>query len=135
MTKRMSRGRSSEASARSPRSRERQVRYCAESHWRPIFPRQISSPAVLPKVAAKVKAWQVFFLADGTLVCGSGGSDGGFLIFWKADQDKEFHKLKLPNTARDMDLHPDGLHLATAHHDHHVRISKLTPKPAPAKKG
>ncbi len=78
--------------------------------------------------------WQVFYLADGTLVCGSGGSGGGYLIFWKPDSDAEFHKLKLPDTARDMHLHPDGLQLATAHYDRHVRITKLTPKPPAAKK-
>ena len=41
----------------------------------------------------------------------------------KPDQENEFFKLALPNTARDLDLHPDGLQLATAHHDGIVRIS------------
>ena len=27
-----------------------------------------------------------------------------------------------------MDLHPDGVHVATAHHDNHVRITRLTAK-------
>ena len=47
--------------------------------------------------------------------------------------DKEFFKLKLPNTARDLDLHPDGLQLATVHGDRQLRISRMTAKP-PAKK-
>jgi hypothetical protein len=29
--------------------------------------------------------------------------------------------LKLPNSARDMDLHPDGMRIATAHHDGKVQ--------------
>ena len=31
----------------------------------------------------------------------------------------------LPNLAREMDLHPDGVQVATAHYDKHVRITKL----------
>ena len=42
--------------------------------------------------------------------------------------EKEFHKLKLPDTIREMDLHPDGIQVATAHFDGHVRICKLAPK-------
>ena len=82
-------------------------------------------------VAAGVKgiAWQIAWLADGTLVAASGGSGGGYLIFWKLGADKEFHKLKLPNTARDFDLHPDGLQIATVHYDKKVRISRMTAKP------
>ncbi|MAG94827.1 MAG: hypothetical protein CMJ48_13950 [Planctomycetaceae bacterium] len=78
-------------------------------------------------VAEGVKgiAWQVEWLKDGSLVAASGGSGGGFLLFWRADQEKAYHKLKMPNTARDLDLHPDGLQIATAHHDRHVRISTI----------
>ncbi|MDP7274605.1 MAG: WD40 repeat domain-containing protein [Planctomycetaceae bacterium] len=79
-------------------------------------------------------AWQLAWLNDGTLAVASGGSGGGFLLFWRPDNDKEFHRLKLPDTARDMSLHPDGLQLATVHYDRHVRISKLTAKPAAKKK-
>ena len=78
-------------------------------------------------------AWQLAWLNDGTLAVASGGRGGGFLLFWRPDNDKEFHRLKLPDTARDMHLHADGLQLATVHYDRHLRISKLTPKP-PAKK-
>jgi len=80
--------------------------------------------------ALKGIAWRVHYLSDGTLVGASGGSGGGFLLFWKADQDKEFHKLKLPDTARGLDLHPDDLHLATVHYDKTVRISKMAAKAA-----
>ena len=53
----------------------------------------------------------------------SGGSTGGFLLFWKPDAEKDYFRFQLPNIARDMDLHPDGLQVATAHHDRHVRIT------------
>ena len=75
-------------------------------------------------------AWRVIFHADGPLIGVSGGSSGGFLLFWNADGEKEFHRFKLPNLARDMDLHPDGLQIATAHYDRQLRISRMTPKPA-----
>ncbi len=74
--------------------------------------------------------WRTLFHPDGFLVAASGGSGGGFLLFWNADADKEFHKLKLPNTARDVALHPDGIQLATTHHDRHLRISKMAAKPS-----
>ncbi|MCC6493575.1 MAG: WD40 repeat domain-containing protein [Pirellulales bacterium] len=70
--------------------------------------------------------WRVTFLADQTLAGASGGSSGGFLLFWKADQDKDFHRFGLPALARDMDLHPDGIRAATAHYDQKVRISALS---------
>lgn len=72
--------------------------------------------------------WRLVWLADGTLMGVSGGSTGGFLIFWKTDSEKPFHQFKLPNLARDMDLHPDGLQVATAHYDRQVRITRLAKK-------
>jgi hypothetical protein len=52
------------------------------------------------------------------------------LLFWKIDAEKDYHRFQLPNIARDMDLHVDGLQVATAHHDRNVRITRLAPKPA-----
>lgn len=72
--------------------------------------------------------WRLRWLADGSLMGVSGGSTGGFLLFWKPDADKDYFRFQLPNIARDMDLHPDGLQVATAHHDHHVRITRLAAK-------
>jgi WD40 repeat protein len=72
--------------------------------------------------------WRLRWLADGSLMGVSGGSTGGFLIFWKPDAEKDYFRFQLPNIARDMDLHPDGLQVATAHHDHHVRITRLAAK-------
>jgi WD40 repeat protein len=69
--------------------------------------------------------WTCSFLSDGTLVGVSGGSTGGFLIFWNAEAEKNIHRFQLPNIARDMSVHPDGLRIATAHHDSALRISAL----------
>jgi WD40 repeat protein len=74
--------------------------------------------------------WRLRWLADGSLMGVSGGSTGGFLLFWKPDAEKAYHKFQLPTLARDMDLHPDGLRVATAHSDKHVRITRLAAKPA-----
>jgi WD40 repeat protein len=70
------------------------------------------------------------WLADGTLMGSCGGTTGGFLLFWKPDAEKSFHRLGLPANVRDMDLHPDGIQVATAHVDKHLRITRLAAKPA-----
>jgi WD40 repeat protein len=72
--------------------------------------------------------WRSVFLGDGTLMASSGGSSGGFLLFWKPDAEKDYFRFGLPALARDMDLHPDGVRVATAHYDRHVRIIKLAAK-------
>lgn len=72
--------------------------------------------------------WRLKWLSDGSVMGVSGGGNGGFLIFWKPDADKDYHRFQLPNLARDMDLHPDGIQVATAHHDRHVRITRLAAK-------
>jgi WD40 repeat protein len=69
--------------------------------------------------------WATKYLADGTLVAGDGGGNGGYLFFFKPDADKDVHRFQLPNLLRDMDLHPDGIRVATAHHDRNVRVTKL----------
>jgi WD40 repeat protein len=69
--------------------------------------------------------WRSVFLDDETLMAACGGASGGFLLFWKPDEAKDFHRFQLPALARDMDRHPDGIRVATAHHDHHVRIVAL----------
>jgi WD40 repeat protein len=68
------------------------------------------------------------FHPSGFLIAASGGNAGGYLWFWKPDQANELFKLTLANTARDMDLHPDGMRIATAHHDGKVRLSFMGPK-------
>ncbi len=74
--------------------------------------------------------WRLSWLADGSLMGVSGGGSGGWLIFWKPETEKDFHRFQLPNLARDMDVHPDGISIATAHYDRNVRITKLSAKPA-----
>jgi WD40 repeat protein len=69
--------------------------------------------------------WRLRFLADGTLLGGCGGTSGGFLLFWKPGAAKDDHRFALPNIVRDMDLHLDGLRVATAHHDGTARITRL----------
>ncbi len=68
------------------------------------------------------------FHPAGFLIAAVGGNGGGHLFFWKPEQAGEFFKVGLPNTARDMDLHPDSLRIATAHHDGKVRVSTMTAK-------
>lgn len=53
---------------------------------------------------------------------------GGFLLFWKPDDDKAFHRFAYPVLVRDMDLHPDGIRVATAHYDRNIRIVSLSAK-------
>ena len=72
--------------------------------------------------------WSLRWLSDGTLMGVTGGGTGGLLLFWKPDADKDFHRFQLPSLARDMDLHPDGVQVITAHHDRHVRLIKLAAK-------
>ncbi len=69
--------------------------------------------------------WRLRFLADGSLVGVSGANSGGHLLFWKTGADKDYHRLTLPGTARDMDLHPDGLRVATAQADGSLPIIRL----------
>ncbi|MCA9059010.1 MAG: hypothetical protein KDA85_10940, partial [Planctomycetaceae bacterium] len=72
--------------------------------------------------------WRLRWLSDGTLMGVDGGGNGGWLLFWNSEQEKDFHRFQLPNIARDMDLHPDGIRVCTAHHDRNVRITRLEQK-------
>jgi hypothetical protein len=73
-------------------------------------------------------AWRVQHHPDGYWIGCSGGNGGGFLLFWNESQDGPFHQMALPNTAREMDLHPDGLRVAVANFDRRARIVRLTAK-------
>lgn len=81
-----------------------------------------------PVDGVKGIGWRTKFLSDGTEICGSGGGGGGYLTFFRASEDKPFHKLKLKDTIRDMALHPDGLQVATTHFDGHIRVCSMTAK-------
>ncbi len=69
--------------------------------------------------------WRNTFLGDGTLMAASGGGGGGYLLFWSGDSEKTTHQLKLKDTVRGLDVHPDQMHVATTHWDRHLRISRL----------
>lgn len=70
------------------------------------------------------------WLANGTLMGVSSGGSGCFILFWASDGDKDYFRIRLPALGRDMDLHSDGIQVATAHYDHAVRITRLAAKKA-----
>ncbi|MBX7166036.1 MAG: WD40 repeat domain-containing protein [Pirellulales bacterium] len=74
--------------------------------------------------------WNVAYHPDGYLIGALGGSAGGFLAFWRPEEEFEFHRLKLAASARDLALHPAGLLVATAEHDGVARIYELRKAPA-----
>ncbi len=73
------------------------------------------------------RLWALQFHPEGFLIGCLGGGKGQ-LVFWNEADEKPFHAFGLPNTARGMALHPDGLRVATTHHDSKLRITKLAPK-------
>src|SRR5262245_7052436 len=82
---------------------------------------------LVPKENFQGTAWGVGFHPAGW-VAGVGGGSGGVLWFWKPEQAQAFFTLKLPNNARDLDLHPDGRRLAIPFFDGAVRLYDLTAK-------
>jgi WD40 repeat protein len=82
----------------------------------------------LSKAKLQGVGWGVALHPAGFTVGISGGGAGGHLLFFKPGEANEFHTLNLGNTARDLDLHPDGLQLVTAHFDKNLRLVKLGPK-------
>lgn len=80
----------------------------------------------------RATGWAVHFHPQGFLIGAAGGGAGGFLMFWKEDGPQPFHQMKLPNTVRDMHLHPDHHRLAVAHYDGHLRIYNLWEAPPKA---
>jgi len=80
-----------------------------------------------PKEAFQGTAWGVAFHPSG-LVIGAGGGNGGALWFWTPEEPQAFFTLKLPNNARDLDLHSDGKRLAVACADGALRIYEMTAK-------
>ncbi len=96
-----------------------------------VFDWKAGSEKVLARPKADIKGvgWGVKFLPNGDYVQASGGTGGGHLWFYKPGEANEFATLNLKNTARGLDVSVDGLRVATAHHDGHVRITQLTPEP------
>lgn len=71
--------------------------------------------------------WGVGFHPAGYVV-GVGGGSGGALWYWKPEGPADVFTLKLPNNARDLDLHPDGKRLAIPFYDGAVRVYDLSKK-------
>ncbi len=82
------------------------------------------------KEDVKGVGWGLRFHPGGFIVLVAGGTGGGNLWFFKPGETNEFARFKLPNTARGLDLHADGLRVATTHHDGKLRITALHAKPA-----
>jgi WD40 repeat protein len=78
-------------------------------------------------VAADIRSviWRQIFLDEKTVMAVSGGTSGGLLHFWTPDEPQPVFQFKLPNLARDLDLHADGLQVATTHFDGHLRLTRL----------
>ncbi len=74
------------------------------------------------------KATGVFFHRQGFVLGSTSGHDGGHLLFWKLDAANEFFDLKLPDVVRGLDLHRDGMRLATSEPDGFVRLWQMTAK-------
>ncbi|HZV06020.1 MAG TPA: WD40 repeat domain-containing protein [Gemmataceae bacterium] len=77
-----------------------------------------------PKAPFQGTAWGVIVHPAG-FIAGVGGGNGGVLWFWKPDNAQDFFNLKLPNNARDLDLHRDGKRLAVAFFDGAVRTYSM----------
>ncbi len=73
------------------------------------------------------RVWALHCHAEGFLV-GCVGGQKGQLIFWNETEEKPFYVFALPNTARGMSVHSDGIQIATAHADSKLRITKLAAK-------
>ena len=87
-----------------------------------------------PKENFQGSVWGVRFHSSGEFLIGAGGGGAGAMWFWKPDDEKSFHDVKLPAVAYDLALHPDGLRLAVPLFDKTIRIYDLTPGLAVAAK-
>ncbi len=93
-------------------------------------PKGQSKPPATSRVAGKYSsdlkgvASRVVYVADDWLVGVTGGTSGGYLLFWHPGQEKPVVQFKLPDTARGMDVDSTGRLFATAHFDRHLRITR-----------
>ena len=79
-------------------------------------------------------AWGVRFHPAGFVIGAIADRNGkGELWFYRPEEEKAFHTLKLPSAARGLDLLSDHRRVAVAHADGHVRLYSMTAKP-PAEK-
>jgi hypothetical protein len=75
-------------------------------------------PPLYPEDGLRTFVNGVAFHPAGFLVAATGGLDQGVLFFWNPDspETKPFFRFKLPQSGWGMDLHPDYLQIAVAHH-------------------
>lgn len=73
--------------------------------------------------------WGLQFDPTGEFIVAAGGGGSGALWIWKLDQPKAVLDFKLPQTARGLCFHPDGLRVAVPLFDNTVRIYDLAPQP------
>lgn len=69
-------------------------------------------------------AWGAAVHEDDTIIAAHGGGNGN-LVFWKPGEAKAAHQFKLPQNGRDLDLHPNGVHVAVAGSNGHLWIAKM----------
>ncbi|GIW82044.1 MAG: hypothetical protein KatS3mg105_3851 [Gemmatales bacterium] len=81
--------------------------------------------SLVPSASFRGTAWGVEFHPEGFII-GVGGGQGGALWYWKANQNKAFHTVKLPNVARDLSLHRDGKRLAIPFYDNCARVYAMS---------
>ena len=77
-------------------------------------------------------AWQLYQHQDGYLVVGVGGSAGAHLVFINPSEEKDFHRLKVGDVARELAMHPDGIQVALASSNGAAQICRLEAKPPEA---
>lgn len=82
------------------------------------------------KEAFQGTAWGVAFHPAGFIIAGGGGQTGG-VWFWKGDDLASVHFLKVPASARDMALAPDGQRFACAGSNGTTYLYTFAPGPAP----
>jgi WD40 repeat protein len=75
-------------------------------------------------------AWGITFHPAGFMIGAGGGGSGGAIWFWNVTQPIPFFTFKLPSPARDLDLHPNGLQIATALYDRTLRVYDLSAEPS-----
>lgn len=84
--------------------------------------------AHLAKSNLNGKVFGTVWHPENFLIGAVGGGGGGHLFFWKPGEKNEFHTLNIGNAVRDLAMHPDGVQLATAHHDKQLRLLAMKPK-------
>lgn len=89
--------------------------------------------ALRPEKKEVCTAWGVQIHPDGFIVASGGSRTGGFLWFWKPDDEVAFHMLRFKQRAPgfDVDLSPDGTTLAVANHDGVIRLYEMAAEPEP----